>query len=117
MDERGGTAALFFRTKQVTFIQGEELLQVHKLKPESHTSRYYAGCCGSGLYGQRDDSYWMALMRDRFGADAPPVASNHFTKFSTQQPFEPGDLPSYEKIPPGLIWALVKAEIAGRFGR
>lgn len=117
VDDRGGIAVLFYRQNQVTFVKGEKLLQAYKLRPESPTSRYYAGCCNSSMFAQRDSSHWLAIIRDRLGRDAPPLARNHFTKFSTQQPFDPRGLPSHPKVPPGMIWKLITAEISGRLGR
>ena len=109
VDERGGTEFVFYMREQVSVIQGDALLQAHKLKPESPTSRVAAGCCNTALYSERQGTPYLAVVRARLGAEAPPLEMRHFTKFALQQPFNPGDLPAYSGVPARMIFKLLRA--------
>ncbi|MDX1416783.1 MAG: DUF6151 family protein [Candidatus Promineifilaceae bacterium] len=115
VDERGGTEYLFYRQDRVDFIKGRELLRAHKLRPDSPTQRFYAGCCNSPMYSEREKMHYLPLIRARFGPDAPPRERNHYTKFSTQQPFEGGDLPDNSGVPPRLVLKLIWVELLALF--
>ena len=103
----GGTEYMFYRKNRVTFIKGKELLEAHKLKPESQNNRMVAKCCNSGMYTDHEKHWYFEIIRERCGADAPPLEMRHFTKFSPQQPFEMNDVPSYPGFPARIIFKLL----------
>jgi len=103
----GGTEYMFYRKKRTTFIKGQELLEAHKLKPESQTARMVANCCNSGMYYDTENLHSFGMLRGRCDATPPPLEMRYFTKFSPQQPFDMHDVPSYPDFPSIMIFRLM----------
>jgi len=112
LDARGGTEQVYFRNDRVRVVKGEELLQPFKIRPQARMRRVMAKCCNTAMYSSREDYRFTSIIRARFGADAPPLESRYFTKFSPEQPFVSDDLPSYPNLPFRISMKMLGAHLA-----
>lgn len=56
-------------------------------------------------------------MWDRFGSDAPPLETRHFTRFSPRQPFDATDVPSYPGVPLRLVMRFLRVQVGALLRR
>ena len=71
VDAGGGTAALLWRKDRVRCVAGGDLLEAHRLTPDSPTRRMVASCCGAPMLLDFTKGFWVSIYRDRV-RDAPP---------------------------------------------
>lgn len=71
VDESGGTPAILWRKDRVRCVAGCELLEPHRLKPDSPTRRLVATCCRTPMLLDFTKGFWVTVYRDR--VDDPPA--------------------------------------------
>lgn len=114
----GGTSYVLYRKDRVTCIRGADLLQGHKLKPESATVRVVATCCNSAMTMRFEDSrFWVPIYRTTLKAP-PPLQMRVATKFKPASASIPADVPSYGGFPIlAFVGPLLRAWIPMLLGR
>lgn len=113
----GGTEYVLYRKDRVTCVRGAELLQGHKLKPESRTVRDVAACCNSAIVMRFEDSrFWVSMYRVPFSAP-PPVQMRIATRFKPASASIPSDAPRYSGFPLTFVGTLLRAWIPMLLGR
>ncbi|UDL91539.1 hypothetical protein LGH82_10015 [Mesorhizobium sp. PAMC28654] len=88
VDASGGTAVVLWRKDRLKCVRGADLLQAHRLNPESPTRRMVASCCGTPMFTDFTKGFWLTIYRDRL-PDAPPPSVRVMT----------GDVPEGMSIP------------------
>ncbi|WP_437600082.1 hypothetical protein WMF28_00795 [Sorangium sp. So ce590] len=112
-DPDGGTAYLLYRKDRLRCSKGDQLLQGHKIRETSPTSRVVAACCNSAMFLRFDGGpHWVSVYRARFEGDAPPLQMRINTKFKPGNGDVPSDVPSYSTFPLRFVAKLVAAKIA-----
>ncbi|HEV2516250.1 MAG TPA: hypothetical protein VGV07_13430 [Devosia sp.] len=112
LDAVHGTPYALYRNDRVRCVNGAELLESHKLKPDSTTSRMVASCCNSAMLVKLDPIlHWTPVYRDRI-VDAPPLELRIQTRFLPEGVPLLRDLPSYQSVPLRFFTRLVGARIA-----
>jgi hypothetical protein len=112
LDADGLTAYLLFRKDRLKRSRGAQLLQGHRIKERSPTSRVVATCCNSAMFLEVDWGHWFSVYRARFPGDVPPLQVRINTKFKPGNSAVPGDVPSYAIFPLKFVVKLVAARIA-----
>ena len=104
----GGTPYVTLHDKDWTAIDGEELLQPLKLKPDSPTTRYVATCCQSPIYLKFKSGFWTSTYRARY--ESPPTLEwrNKTARRRSNLPY-PDNIPRFKKFPLRLFGRLLKA--------
>ena len=112
LDAGRGTPYALYRNDRVHCVKGAELLESHKLKPDSTTDRMVASCCNSAMLVKLDPIlHWTPVYRDRI-TDAPPLELRIQTRYLPEGVPLLRDLPSYRSVPLRFFTRLVGARIA-----
>ena len=77
--EDGGTDYVLYRKDRVRCVQGWDLFEERRLKPESPTRRMYARCCNTGMFLDFTNGHWLAVYRGRLPNDMPPATMQIMT--------------------------------------
>jgi hypothetical protein len=116
-DSDGGTAYVVYRKDRVQCARGVELLESHKLREGSATSRVAASCCNAPMVMWFDDArHWVPVYRARLGSEAPSAEMRICTR-SAPGSSHGSDVPSYPRYPLKLLGKLLAARIAMLVGR
>lgn len=107
LDATGGTPLILFRKDRVHCLNGETLLEAHKLKAESPTYRAVATCCNTPMFLNFTKGFWLSIYRDRFGEDAPPVTMRVMTAQRVEGVVLPDDLPNHARAPVRFVLTLL----------
>jgi hypothetical protein len=111
-DADGGTAYVVYRKDRVQCARGAELLERHKLREGSATSRVAARCCNAPMVMWFDDAkHWVPVYRARLGGAAPD-AEMHICTRSAKARSQTSDVPSYPGYPIALLARLLAARLA-----
>lgn len=113
----GGTDYVLCRKDRVRCVSGEELLEEHRLKPESPTRRVVATCCNSALFLDFSKAHWLSMYRRRFPSGAPPVEMRVMTGAKRGDVVLAADLPNHARFSGGAMLRLLGAWIAMGFRR
>jgi hypothetical protein len=113
----GGTDYVLCRKDRVRCVSGQEVLEEHRLKPESPTRRVIATCCNSAVFLDFTKGHWLTMYRNRFPAGAPPVEMRVMTKDRRAGVVLADDLPNHDKISGKAMLRLLVAWIAMGFRR
>jgi hypothetical protein len=116
-DPDGGTPYLTFRDDRFRCLSGEELLEDHRLQPQSRTRRVAASCCNTGMFLKFDPGFWVSTYRLRYVGELPPIEMRTKTERRTSREPLPQDAPSYRGFPLSLFGRLIAARFAMAFGR
>lgn len=108
----GGTEYVLFRKDRVRLASGAELLEEHRLKPESPTRRVRATCCQSAMFLDFTKGHWLTIYRARFRQGAPPSEMRVMTKDRPAGVELPTDIPNYPAHAGKFMWRLLGARIA-----
>lgn len=112
LDAGFGTPYVLYRNDRVACTKGAELLEGHKIRESSATSRVVASCCNAAMLVRFDDiRHWTSVYRDRI-VDPPPVEARLNTKFQPEGVEVPNDIPSYRTFPLRFVGQLLGARIA-----
>lgn len=113
LDAAGGTANVLYRKDRVRPVKGGQLLEAHKLTPESRTNRMVATCCHAPMAITFDDArHWVPLYRDRLDGAVPPVEWRICTKFMPEGAALPDDVPGFGMYPFGMMAGLALSALA-----
>lgn len=112
-----GTDYLLFRKDRIRCVAGAQYLTEHRLKPHSPTRRVVARCCNSAMFLDFTKGHWLSLYRDRFGADAPPIAMRIMTKYREEGVVLDDALPNYPVPNRKILLPLLAAWVAMGFRR
>jgi len=107
LDATAGTPLILFRKDRVRCLNGEALLEAHKLKAESPTYRAVATCCNTPMFLNFTKGFWLSIFRDRFGEEAPPVTMRLMTAERPKGATLPDDLPNHARAPIRFILTLM----------
>ncbi|WP_428631188.1 GFA family protein [Sphingopyxis sp.] len=96
VDADGGTPLVLFRKDRVRCLSGADLLQEHRLKPESPTRRFTASCCQSPLFLEYTKGHWLSVFRSSLKPnERPAIDMRVVTKERPEGVTLPGDVPDY----------------------
>src|ERR1043165_5934364 len=73
LTEDGGTDYVLYRKDRVRCVQGGDLFEERRLKPDSPTRRMHARCCGTAMFLDVTVGHWLTVYRGRLPGDAPPA--------------------------------------------
>ncbi|MBS0481485.1 MAG: hypothetical protein JSR96_04915 [Proteobacteria bacterium] len=108
-DADGGTALALIRNDHLAFIQGEEHVAAHKLRADSPTARFVAGCCNSALFIDFDDwRFWKSTMIDRWTGDKPAIEMRLELRDRTSDLPFPDDAPRYQTFPKTFLIRILR---------
>ncbi len=115
----GGTEYVLYRKDRVRYTRGEELLRRQKLRENSPTNRWVAGCCNSAMSVNFDDPklFWVDLYRSRVTGEKPRLEMRVSTRSRPEGAILPSDVPSYPGYPFKFIVRLLGARFAMLLGR
>lgn len=88
------------------------MMQGHKIRVESATTRVVAACCNSAMFLNFEKGHWFSVYRARFQGDVPPLQMRIQTKFKPENNQVPSGVPSYSSFPFRFVAKLVAARIA-----
>jgi len=108
----GGTDYVLYRKDRVQCVTGQEYLEEHRLKPDSATRRVIATCCNSGMFLDFTKGHWLAMYRNRFPADAPPLEMRVMTQDRRDGVELADDMPNYDGHSGKFMLRLIAAWIA-----
>ncbi|MBL1255374.1 GFA family protein [Methylocystis sp. Sn-Cys] len=111
-DPDGGTPYLTYRDDRFRCVSGADLLEEHRLKPNSPTRRMVASCCNSGMFVKFDPGFWVSTYRLRYDGNPPPIEMRTQTRHRKSEMELPSDAPSYRGFPLRLFLKLGAARIA-----
>lgn len=114
----GGTPSTVFRKDRVRCVRGQELLNEHKLRPDSHTSRVIATCCNSNMETRFDNWYpFVALRTHSVNTDdvKPQLCMN--TKWAPNKDRIMFQVPHHAGIPLSFAMKLLGASVQLGFQR
>jgi len=117
LDADGGTSVILYRKDRVKCVKGHELLEEHRLKPESPTRRVIAACCNSAMFLDFTKGHWLSMFRNRFPAGAPPIEMRVMTRERRAGVELAGDVPNHPGHPGKFVMKLIAAWIAMGFRR
>ena len=108
----GGTEYVLYRKDRVRLVEGAELLEEHRLVPESPTRRVRTTCCHSAMFLDMTKGHWLTIYRGRFRQDAPPTEMRVMTRDRPAGVELAEDIPSYAAFSGKFMWRLLGARIA-----
>jgi hypothetical protein len=113
----GGTDYILYRKDRVRCLTGQHDLWEQRLKPDSPTRRVVATCCNSAMFLDFTKGHWLAMYRNRFPADAPPIEMRVMTQARRDGFVLADDVPNYDTHSGKFALKLVGAWIAMGFRR
>jgi hypothetical protein len=117
LDPDGATGVVLYRKDRVQCAMGQEYLEERRLKPASPTRRVIATCCNSAMFLDFTKGHWLAMFRNRFPADAPPLEMRVMTKERRAGVAFADDVPNYSGHSGKFMLKLIAAWIAMGFRR
>lgn len=117
LEPDGGSDYLTYRDDRYRCVAGEGLLEGHKLRARSPTTRYVAGCCKTPMYLKYKRGHWVSTFRQAYQGGTPPVEMRTNLKWrDSALPF-PDHAPRYQRFPMTLFAKLIRARFAMVLGR
>jgi len=114
IDDDSGTAFVLYRKDRIRCTSGGDLLEEHRLVPESPTRRVIATCCRSAMFLEFSKGHWLSMNRARF-ADAPPIEMRTMSGDRPDGPPPAGMVPAYKTHSVRFMWRLFTAWAAMGF--
>jgi hypothetical protein len=115
--EDGGTDYVLYRKDRVRCVQGGDLLDERRLKPDSPTRRMYARCCNTAMFLDFTKGHWLAVYRGRLPDDIPPATMRIMTAERPQGVILPDDIANYPRHSWKFMRKLLRAWMAMGFRR
>jgi hypothetical protein len=116
--EDGGTDYVLYRKDRVRCVQGGDLLEEQRLKPDSPTRRMYARCCNTAMFLDFTKGHWLSVYRDRLPpGDIPPASLRMMTAERPEGVILPDDMANYPRHSGKIMLKLVRAWMAMGFRR
>ena len=113
----GGTDYILYRKDRVHCVQGGDLLEGRRLKPDSPTRRMVARCCNTAMFLDFTKGHWLSIYRGRLSGDIPPATMRVMTAARPQSVTLPDDMANYPGLSGRFMLKLVGAWIAMGFKR
>lgn len=114
IDEDGGTGFVLYRKDRIICTRGGDLLEEHRLMPESPTRRVVATCCSSAMFLEFSKGHWLSMNRARF-TDAPPIEMRTMSRDRPDGPPPAGSVPAHASHSVRFMWRLFTAWAAMGF--
>jgi hypothetical protein len=115
-DAEGGTAYVVYRREAIRCTRGDALLEPHKLRAGSPTSRYVATCCNSAMYLAFDDAKpWVNLYRARLHGEAPALQMRLSSRFTRGAASADADGPSSSKYSVAFVAKLLSRDVSALY--
>jgi len=93
--EDGGTDYVLYRKDRVRCVQGGDLFEERRLKPESPTRRMYARCCNTAMFVDFTKGHWLTVHRGRLPDNIPPASMRLMTAERREGVILPDDMVNY----------------------
>jgi len=93
--EDGGTDYVLYRKDRARCVNGGDLLEERRLKPDSPTRRLFAHCCNTAMAADFTKGHWLSFYRGRLPGDMPPPAMRMMTADRPAGVMLPDDMPNY----------------------
>jgi hypothetical protein len=113
----GGTDYVLYRKDRVRCVQGGDLFEERRLRPDSPTRRMYARCCDTAMFLDFTKGHWLAVYRGRLPNDIPPPTMRMMTAERPAGVILPDDMTNYPGHSGKFMLKLLGAWIAMRFRR
>ena len=113
----GGTDYVLYRKDRIRCIQGGDLLQEQRLKPDSPTRRMHARCCGAPMFADFTKGHWLSVYRGRLPDDMPPATMRLMTAERPAGVTLPDDMANYPGRSGKFMLKLLRAWMAMGFRR
>ena len=113
----GGSDYVLYRKDRVRCIQGGELLEERRLKPDSPTRRMYARCCNTAMFVDFTKGHWLTVYRGRLPNNIPPPTMRVMTAERPEGVILPDDMANYPGRSGKFILKLLGAWMAMGFRR
>ncbi len=107
--EDGGTDYVLYRKDRVRCIEGGDLLQERRLKPNSPTRRMHARCCGAPMFADFTKGHWLSVYRGRLPDDMPPATMRLMTAERPAGVTLPDDMANYPGRSGAFMLKLLRA--------
>ena len=115
--EDGGTDYVLYREDRVRCVNGGDLLEERRLKPDSPTRRLFARCCNTAMAADFTKGHWLSLHRARLPGDIPPPAMRMMTADRPAGVTLPDDMPNYPGHSGKFMLKLLLAWVGTAFRR
>jgi hypothetical protein len=115
--EDGGTDYVLYRKDRVRCLQGGDLLEERRLKPDSPTRRMFARCCNTAMFVDFTKGHWLTVYRGRLPNDIPPATMRVMTAERPQGVTLRDDMANYPGRSAKFMLKLLRAWIAMGFRR
>ena len=115
--EDGGTDYVLYRKDRVRCVQGGDLLEERRLKPDSPTRRMYARCCNTAMFADFTKGHWLSIYRGRLPDDIPPAIMRMMTAERPEGVILPDDMANYPGHSGKFMLKLLGAWMAMGFRR
>lgn len=115
--EDGGTDYVLYRKDRARCIQGGELLDERRLKPDSPTRRMYARCCHTAMFVDVTVGHWLTVYRGRLPSNIAPASMRLMTAERPAGVTLPNHIANYPGRSVKFMLKLLRAWIAMGFRR
>jgi len=115
--EDGGTDYVLYRKDRVGCVQGRDLLEERRLKPDSPTRRMVARCCNTAMFLDFTKGHWVTVYRGRLPDDMPPATMRLMTAERPEGVVLPDDMANYPGHSGKFMLKLLGAWLAMGFRR
>jgi hypothetical protein len=115
--EDGGTDYVLYRKDRVRCVQGGDLLEERRLKPDSPTRRMYSRCCNTAMFVDFTKGHWLTVYRGRLPNDMPPATMRMMTAKRPEGVILPDDMANYPGLSGIFMLKLLRAWMAMGFRR
>jgi hypothetical protein len=115
--EDGGTDYVLYRKDRVRCVQGGDLLEERRLKPDSATRRMFAHCCNTAMFVDFTRGHWLTVYRGRLGDDIPPATMRIMTAERPEGVILLDDIANYSGLSGKFMLKLLGAWMAMGFRR
>ena len=115
--EDGGTDYVLYRKDRVRCVNGGDLLEERRLKPDLPTRRMVARCCNTAMFLDFTKGHWLSLYRGRVPGEIPPPAMRMMTAERRECVILPDDMANYPGHSGKFMLRLLLAWMAMGFRR
>jgi len=117
LSDDGGTDYVLYRKDRVRCLQGGDLLEERRLKPDSPTRRMVARCCNTAMFLDFTKGHWLTVYRARIPGDLPPATMRLMTSKRPAGVILPDDMTNYPGLSGKFTLKLLRAWMAMGFRR
>jgi hypothetical protein len=117
LGEDGGTDYVLYRKDRVRCVQGGDLFEERRLKPDSPTRRMIARCCNTAMFVDFSKGHWLTIYRGRLPDNIPPATMRMMTAKRPEGVILPDDMANYPGHSGKFMLTLFRAWMAMGFRR